>query len=36
MGMRWWEQSVINLEGAREAESAATERDGGGRVTEGK
>ena len=29
VGMRWWKQVVINLEGAREAAEAAAERDGG-------
>ena len=29
VGMRWWEQALINLAGARETETAVTERDGG-------
>ena len=29
VGMRWWEQVGINLEGAREAAAAAAEKDAG-------
>ena len=29
MGMRWWEQTGINLAGAREASAVATDKDGG-------
>ena len=29
VGMQWWEQVVINLEGEREVSAAAAERGGG-------
>ena len=29
VGMRWWEQAVLNLAGAREAAEEVAERDGG-------